>query len=400
MHSADENRPSPGRTSSLVKWKPMTSMRVFGILLAGPRALGRTGFAGLALLALVLAALEAPAVCAEESVRAEETEGTAEAFEDEAVLDAVEEDGPEKASGGEEGPVEDAEPTDAEPTNAEPANAGPANAGPANVALPPPPVVPANVTAVYKFTFLGLKLGEARLEVKVEENRRYQVQTSMNTGGLASVFFKSDYTVMGLGKIDDTGAILPSRYDSQFIGRDKKTLVSLIYDPDGLPMPAAVDPPYGERILKQPVSLEQKRNTVDPMGAWVHMMTGVSVIRDQPCGTSVPIFDGRRRYNFELKLLGEKRIKVGGGKIYKGKAYYCSFIYKPVAGYKESQLAEDAVPVPPMKVWIIPLKTPTGRTLLVPARVDAEAPVGTLRLRLLRAGFAPIEDRLLFAQAP
>ncbi|MGF1454896.1 MAG: DUF3108 domain-containing protein [Alphaproteobacteria bacterium] len=270
---------------------------------------------------------------------------------------------------------------------------------PANVALPPPPVIPTDFTAVYKFTALGLKLGEARLEVKVERNSRYQVHSRMKTGGLAAIFFQSRYVVVGLGRIEDTGAILPSRYDSRFVGSDSAKLVSLIYGRDGLPMPAAADPPYGERILKQPVTVEQKRGTVDPMGAWVHFMTGVSVSDTDPCGTVIPVFDGRRRYDFRLEYKGQENVKVRGGDVYKGKAYRCAFVYTPVAGYKAEQLEKDAVPVPPLEAWVIPLKTPQGRTLLVPSRVEAKAPIGKLKLKLLRVGFAPVEDEVLFAQS-
>ncbi len=254
-----------------------------------------------------------------------------------------------------------------------------------------------DLAAEFKFTALGLSLGKARLAIRIRGDR-YMVQSLMNTGGLASVFFKSEYKVLGLGHLAEDGAVLPSRYDSDFVGRSTQKLVSLIYGADGLPELTAADPPYGERILQQPVSDEEKRGTVDPMGAWIHFMTGTSVEDDHPCGRSVPVYDGRRRYNLDLTFLGTEKAKVKGGRVFRGTAYRCLFQYTPVAGYKEKDLAEDAVPIPPLKAVIAPITTPSGRRMLVPVQVSANAPVGKVHLKIQSLDFAPVADGLLFAE--
>lgn len=269
--------------------------------------------------------------------------------------------------------------------------------GVASPALADKPTAPIDMTVEYKFTLLGISIGGVRLEAKVKDGR-YMAISNLRTGGLADFLFKSRYVVLGLGRISDEGAVLPSRYDSDYVGRNSFKRVNMIFDDAGIPNPVAADPTYGVLLIKYPVGPEEKRGSVDPVSAWIHFLTGVSASEEQPCGQAIPVFDGRRRYDLEISYRKDEKVRIGGGKIYNGPSHRCNFLYKPVAGFKPKQMDEDTLPIPPIEAWIAPMTTPSGEKVLIPVKVQADAPVGKIKFKLLEINFDPVKDELLFSQ--
>ncbi len=264
-----------------------------------------------------------------------------------------------------------------------------------------------HLTVSYDFNAGGLNVGEAKLTATIDGDQ-YVATSKMKTAGLAEVFFKSRYMVLGTGRLGDAapdadvralGAVRPSRYDSEFEGLDTTKLVTLLYDQSGLPGPVAADPPYGKTQLKYPVSEAEQRASVDPMSAWIHMITGASATADAPCGQTVPIFDGRRRYDLDFELVGEEPLTVKRGKTrYDGPAFRCRMIYRPVEGFKQDDEDDgDALPIPPLEVWVVEMAgddAPAGaEPFRVPIKLLAATPIGSVVMIADDIDFSPITDK-------
>lgn len=232
----------------------------------------------------------------------------------------------------------------------------------------------------YDFRAAGLNVGKATLFAEIEDGK-YVATSSMKTAGLAEWFFKSRYRVKATGRVEN-GDVQPHRYDSDFEGRNSRKLVTMMWDQNGLPGPVAADPPYGARQLKYKVSNEQQREAVDPMSGWIHMLIAASATAESPCGVSIPVFDGRRRYNLQLQYEGMKKLKLERGELFEGQTYFCKMGFEKIAGYKSTAEGaeegkeddEDALPVPPLTIWSARLTGEDG--FLVPLRMRAETPIG------------------------
>lgn len=252
---------------------------------------------------------------------------------------------------------------------------------------------PHELTMAYGMYLGGLTIGEARMVAHVSETG-YDARSTMRTAGLADLLFKSRYRVRATGAIED-GVVRPLTYDSDFRGpRDKYQIVRLAWD--GLdPGPTYSDPEYGRRLVKWPVSPDQKHGSVDPLSSMLHVVVGSSVSEAEPCGSIVPVFDGRRRFNFELSFEEATEISVRRGDVHDGPALRCAMIYRRVAGYKwedengdpfETPREEDEFPVPPLTVWMSEDHHPD---YLVPVRITAPTPFGTVVLILEQFNIGP-----------
>ena len=126
-------------------------------------------------------------------------------------------------------------------------------------------------------------------------------------------------------------------------------------------------------LARFPVSEDLKHRTVDPLSAALFVTLGSSASRDEPCGETVPVFDGKRRYNLNLTYVGTEDINLGRNGGYNGEALRCRLQYERVAGFKPPKPGRTRTPVPPIDIWLAPFHD--GR-LLVPVRMQADSDFG------------------------
>ncbi|MEM9285003.1 MAG: DUF3108 domain-containing protein [Pseudomonadota bacterium] len=88
--------------------------------------------------------------------------------------------------------------------------------------------------------------------------------------------------------------------------------------------------------FRQPVSVEQARGAVDPLGALVAVAFTPVPAGEDPCNRRIPVLDGRRRFDLVTKSAGGmRRVPATGKDRYEGRALRCRLIQEKVAGYKE-----------------------------------------------------------------
>jgi hypothetical protein len=124
-----------------------------------------------------------------------------------------------------------------------------------------------------------------------------------------------------------------------------------------------------------PVKPEEQRNTFDPLSAVMSIVSGALAQNGNACNLTAPVFDGRRRYNVEMKKIRDIDIKLDNG-VFQGKGMLCQLRYVQVAGFRPTVL-RDKDRYPLINVWMTTVKGGT-RDYTVPVRVWAETSYGVI----------------------
>ena len=247
----------------------------------------------------------------------------------------------------------------------------PAAAGlPSTATAPTAPVAaPQNTIQLVWTVFLGgINLGTVGIKSSFE-GANYAAVSRLKTAGVVNSFYEAVIDASPIGTVDGN-ALHPQKYDSSYNGEKSDQKVSLAYMGGNIQLFS--DPPYD--VNRFPVSDEQKLNTIDPLSGIIYSIAGVSITPDKPCGDTVRVFDGRRRYDVELTYVGKDHVSSSGG--YSGPAIKCEMRYKQIAGFKPN-LTKTALPT--ITVWFASFQAKEPgpvKSFLVAVKLLAETPYG------------------------
>ncbi len=245
-----------------------------------------------------------------------------------------------------------------------------ATATPAATAEPSVSTAPQNTIQLVWTVFLGgINLGTVGIKSSFSGDS-YSAVSRLKTAGVVNSFYESVIDASSVGTVAGN-AIHPQKYDSSYNGEKSEQRVSLAYAANGIQLFS--DPPYD--VNRFPVSDDQKAGTVDPLSGIVYALAGISVTPQKRCGDTVRVFDGRRRYDVELKYIGTDKVSSSGG--YSGDTIKCEMQYKQVAGFKPNLNNGNALPI--ITVWFATFQTKDVgpvKSFIVPVQLLAETPFG------------------------
>jgi hypothetical protein len=124
-----------------------------------------------------------------------------------------------------------------------------------------------------------------------------------------------------------------------------------------------------------PVTDADRKGIVDPLTAMLIRMEGTGdVVAADACKRTLPIFDGRRRFDLALSF---KRIEqVKGGKGYAGPAVVCAVAFRPIAGHRrDSALLDYLTDGREIELVLAPV---AGTRFLAPFRLSIASMLGNL----------------------
>src|SRR5262245_33791859 len=183
------------------------------------------------------------------------------------------------------------------------------------------------IQLVWQVYLGGFNLGNVGIKSSFTGNS-YSAVSRLKTAGVVNSFYEAIIDATSTGVLASS-SLQPQKYDSNTNNEKQNQKVALAYTPSG-GIELFSDPPYN--VNKYPVTDEQKRGTLDPLSGLVFALSGVSATANKPCGETVRVFDGRRRYDVELTFAGNDKVKTDGG--YTGPAIKCTVVYKQLAGFK------------------------------------------------------------------
>jgi hypothetical protein len=229
-----------------------------------------------------------------------------------------------------------------------------------------------NVQVVWHIDLAGVNLGKLGLSATLKGND-YSATSWLETRGIVNVFWESRIDADSRGLIN-AGKMIPEVYNSDYKGAKSTQTVNLAFA-GGFPAKLIAIPEYD--LNRFPVTEEQKKDTVDPLSGMVLAISGVTVTSDAPCGTTIPVFDGKRRYDVKFKF--RHNVDVDEGKHgYRGPALECAMEYHQIAGFKPQLDPEDR-DMPEIYAWLAPVKRvdDPSKQIYMPIKIWAETAFGT-----------------------
>ena len=225
------------------------------------------------------------------------------------------------------------------------------------------------IQLVWQVYLGGFNLGNVGLKTSFNSSG-YSAVSKLKTAGVVNSFYEAIIDASSVGSVAGS-TLLPRKYNSNTVNEKQSQKVDLTYTASGIELFA--EPAYN--VNRFPVTEEQKRGTLDPLSGIVFARSGVSVSPTKQCGDTVRVFDGRRRYDIELKYEGQDKVKSDGG--YSGPAVKCTVVYKQIAGFKPNLNKGKALPT--ITAWFATFESTSGgpvKQFVVPVKIMTETPYG------------------------
>ena len=218
----------------------------------------------------------------------------------------------------------------------------------------------------------GIRIGVVGLKTSFVPGA-YSAVSNLKTGGLIGVFYDAQIQANAVGYMANA-TLKPRNYAADAMSR-KRQQTQLAYSAAGIELLAT--PPYNTKRF--PVTDEQKRDTLDPVSAMTFAISGISLTPQHPCGDTLHVFDGARRYDVEFKFVANVTLPPDE-EGYGGPAVKCEVIYKQIAGFKPS--VNQGKKTYPIYVWGAVFETQNPGPLkrfMVPVRIETNTSFGTAK---------------------
>lgn len=184
-----------------------------------------------------------------------------------------------------------------------------------------PPVV-----ATYDVYVGGLHLMKA--DVYFEEGAaRYRSRVLGKTIGIWYRLFPWDTELKVEGKIKGDHFV-PIEFYTRDVWGHKARTTWLHFQKNGDVAPA-FDPPNTDKN-REPITFEQRRGSLDPITGLLQLLAHVAV--HNSCAVTVPIFEGRRRFDITGLDVASEDIDEGDYSAFTGEARTCDAEFAMVAG--------------------------------------------------------------------
>jgi hypothetical protein len=206
-----------------------------------------------------------------------------------------------------------------------------------------------------------------------ESSSAYRVATNLRTRGLADFFIGMHLDSQAFGKIQH-GNLMPFRYLNQakFGRRERSTLVEP--RPDG-GFHVVATPSREDKEERTPIPAATLPGSVDPLTALLRASR--TVIGSGSCRQSVPVFDGKRRYDLVFVDEGDRQLTPTSYSAFSGPARLCRLRQERIGGFvKESndkEIGRESL------LWI---GSPLAGAPPVPVKLELDTSWGWLTIHL------------------
>lgn len=205
----------------------------------------------------------------------------------------------------------------------------------------------------------------------------YSVKFSVRTRGLAWLVHPFSLKAQTDGIADEQG-LRPLHYRSTSEKRGKTRRQEITYLEDGS-LDVRREPKKTGKRKKNRVPEDLTSGTLDPASALLSIIDAFA--RAGRCEGSIPVYDGRRRYDLLVTQTGSRSLKSNGYGMYSGPATVCRIAVEQLAGFKKKRQRKGRFPSV-IDVWLAPL---AGGDLAVPVRLEGKTDRGKMILHLVEA---------------
>jgi Protein of unknown function (DUF3108) len=224
--------------------------------------------------------------------------------------------------------------------------------------------------ARYVATLAGVPIGRGAWVIDIAEDQ-YTAAASGMTTGLLQVFANGHGSGASRGLVRGDN-MTPITYAST-INNDKRVEELRIILSGGNVKEVTVEPPNVPSPDRVPLTDAHRRGVLDPMSAALVRVPGNGdPISSETCRRTVPVFDGRMRFDLVLSFKRFENVQARG---YQGPVAVCGVQFVPLAGYVPQRPAiKYLMAQRDTEVWLAPL---AGTHVAVPFRLSLPTPFGT-----------------------
>jgi hypothetical protein len=224
--------------------------------------------------------------------------------------------------------------------------------------------------ARYTASVAGIVVGRGSWVIDIGQNQ-YTAAASGRVVGLLKMLANAEGTVAAHGTIEG-GRLLPASYSSRVTADDKVDDVRLALTA-GVITEAVAEPPTPPSPDRVPILEAHRHGVLDPMTAELMPVGGSGdPLSPEACRRTLPIFDGRQRFDLTLTFKRFDHVKAEKG--YQGPVVVCMVTYQPIAGHRPGRAAiKYLMATREMEMWLAPI---AGTRVLVPFRASVPTLIG------------------------
>ena len=225
---------------------------------------------------------------------------------------------------------------------------------------------PADVSAKYKLSFGGFEVGSYDFQSK-SDGKTYVTHGNAKISALFGAFtWKGGIESSGTL---DANAPHPAVYKLSYTSKSKEHSVTLGFDKGAVKTITLVPskPPHPDAV---PIKPDDLKNVFDPMSSILAMTHATG---GNPCDRTIPIFDGKARFNLVMSPKGEQRIKEDKPSGQPAQLKICQVKYVPIAGHKPKDFVKPWIDYNAMEIALRPVPAANA---FVPYRISIPTSVG------------------------
>ncbi|MGH6926620.1 MAG: DUF3108 domain-containing protein [Propylenella sp.] len=224
-----------------------------------------------------------------------------------------------------------------------------------------------SLRADYAVTIGGLPVGKAKLTAEIAD-RHYSVAFSGGVSGFARLFTDAETGAEATGTIGDDRPRAES-YSHFWIEDNETETVSMRFAGDGV-TDIAIEPPVKRPERYVPMSAEAKAEAVDMVSAF--LWPAAAGASPEACERTLPLIDGRRRFDIESAFSRMDSFATGNGSRY-SRAVVCTLTYRPIAGHRIDKQEDGFLSGGgDIEVWL----ASAGDGIVAPVKVTVESRYG------------------------
>src|SRR5215467_10237728 len=234
-----------------------------------------------------------------------------------------------------------------------------------------------SLDASYTISFARIPVGEITATAVFGESE-YAMSAHARAGGVLKALLvdgEASFSTQGTIK---GGHPVPTTFTSKIVSHTEPSDVTMVLHEGNVKELAATPPPSSDRV---PVTNSNRQGIVDPLTALLFSAAATGEgLSPEACRHTLPIFDGRHRY--DLKLRFKRMDKVTAEKGYAGPVVVCSVNYEPIAGHRANiPLVKYLSEGREMEIALAPI---AGTRLLAPFRLSVVSTLANLMIEATR----------------
>lgn len=207
----------------------------------------------------------------------------------------------------------------------------------------------------YSVTYSGIELGNFTAATQFNGNR-YSIRGNGQFAILEGLLFNWKGTTTTAGSIGDDGAPVPSDFVFDYKSGRKGERLRVNYA--GAEVTGVeIVPAWTAEPDIVPVRKAQLVRSLDPLSAVFLLGRTKNGKSDASlCQRTIPVFDGRMRYDLILSHRKTVQVKNEGAARYTGPVVVCRVKYVPISGHKPDHAnTVHLAKSPDIEVWLVPL---------------------------------------------